>query len=68
MDQPEFEIEIRPDGHVKVLVKGVSGQQCLSYADLLAEIIGRENSRELTAEYYKQQATGVRIEVQQRHK
>jgi len=53
---------------VKVLVKGVSGQQCLSYADLLAEIIGRENSRELTAEYYKQQATGVRIEVQQRRK
>jgi hypothetical protein len=68
MDQPEFEIEIRPDGQVKVLVKSVSGQQCLNYADLLAEIIGRETSRELTAEYYKQQATGVRIEVQQRRK
>lgn len=68
MDQPEFEIEIRPDGQVKVHVKGVSGQQCLSYADLLVEIIGRETSRELTAEYYKQQATDVRIDVHQRRK
>ena len=41
MDQTEFEIEIRPNGEVKVHVKGVQGRQCLAYADLLAEITER---------------------------
>lgn len=67
MQQPEFEIEIRPNGEVKVLVKGVSGQQCMSYADLLVEIVGKEKSRERTAEYYEQD-TGVRIQAHQRTK
>jgi hypothetical protein len=65
VDQPEFEIEIRPSGEVKVHVKGVSGQQCLGYADLLAEIIGQEQQRELTAEYYEPDRT-VRIQARQR--
>ncbi len=67
MDQAEFEIEIRPNGEVKVHVKGVSGQQCMSYADLLVEIIGKEKSRERTAEYYDQDAA-VRIQAHQRRK
>ncbi|MGB9625242.1 MAG: DUF2997 domain-containing protein [Phycisphaerae bacterium] len=67
MDQPEFQIEIRPDGQVKLLVKGVSGQQCMNYADLLADIIGKETSRERTAEYYDQD-TAVRIQAHQRRK
>ncbi|GMU22168.1 MAG: hypothetical protein AMXMBFR13_22560 [Phycisphaerae bacterium] len=65
MESPEFEIEIRPNGEVKALVKGISGQRCLSYADLLAEIVGKEKARELTAEYY-QQETAVRIQAHQR--
>lgn len=65
MDAPEFEIEIRPNGEVKVQVKGTSGQRCLSYADMLTEIVGREKSRQLTDEYYEQD-TGVRINAQQR--
>ncbi len=67
MDQPEFQIEIRPDGQVKVLVKGVSGQPCMNYADLLVEIIGKEKSRERTAEYYEQDGA-VRIQAKQRRR
>jgi len=67
MDAPEFEIEIRPNGEVKVLVKGTSGQRCLSYADMLAEIVGKEKSRQLTSEYYQQDGD-VRIQAQQRRK
>lgn len=67
MKQPEFEIEIRPNGEVKVLVKGVSGQQCMSFADMLTEIVGKEKSRERTAEYYEQEGA-VRIEVKQQRK
>ena len=67
MDQPEFEIEIRPSGEVKVRIKGVSGQPCMSYADMLAEIVGQEKSRERTSEYYEQDET-VRIHAQQKRK
>ncbi len=68
MKQPEFEIEIRPNGEVKVTVKGVSGQECLNYADMLAEIVGKEESRELTNEYYEQQDQAVRIDAKQRRR
>jgi hypothetical protein len=67
MDTTEFEIEIRPNGEVKVHVKGVHGQQCLAYADLLAEIVGQEKLRRLTSEYYEQEQA-VEIQVQQRRK
>ena len=51
----EFEIEIRPDGKVQVRTKGIKGPRCLEYAELFAEIIGHEESRQLTAEYHEQE-------------
>jgi hypothetical protein len=56
MAQEEFEIEIDPSGKVTVRTKGIKGEQCLDYADLFAQIIGREESRELTHEYYETDA------------
>ena len=53
MTHEEFEIEISPQGKVTVRTKGIKGPACLEYADLFAEIIGREESRELTGEYYE---------------
>lgn len=52
MERPEFEITIGKDGTVKVEVKGSSGQRCLQLADLIKEIVGREDERNLTSEYY----------------
>lgn len=52
MERPEFEITIGKDGTVTVEVKGTSGQRCLQLADLIKEIVGREDKRSLTAEYY----------------
>jgi hypothetical protein len=52
MSQPEFEITIGKDGKVNVRVKGVSGKKCLELTDMLRDIVGREESRELTSEYY----------------
>jgi hypothetical protein len=57
----EFEIEISPQGKVTVRTKGIKGPKCLDYAELFAQIIGREESRTLTNEYYEQS-----VEVQQR--
>ena len=52
MRKPEFEIVISKDGTVTVEVLGVKGPRCLEYADLIKEIVGREEERRLTADYY----------------
>jgi hypothetical protein len=52
MAHPEFDIAIGKDGKVTVKVHGVSGQECLALSDMLKEIVGKEDARELTPEYY----------------
>ena len=61
MAQEELEIEIDRSGKVTVRTKGIKGPACMDYADLLAQIVGREEHREKTAEYYEQ------VEVAERH-
>lgn len=51
MERPEFDIRIARNGKVTVEVKGTSGPRCLELADLIREIVGREEQRQLTAEY-----------------
>jgi hypothetical protein len=53
MAREEFEIEIGADGKVTVRTIGIKGPRCLDYADMFAQIIGREESRQLTSEYYE---------------
>jgi hypothetical protein len=57
----EFEIEISPEGKVTIRTKGVKGGACLDYADLFAQIIGKQESRTLTHEYYE---TGQEVQQQ----
>jgi hypothetical protein len=52
----EVEIEISPQGKVTVRTKGIKGSRCLDVAELFTRIIGREESRQLTSEYYEQSA------------
>ena len=67
MAAEEFEIEISPAGKVTIRTKGVKGEACLDYADLFARILGKEESRILTSEYYE---TGqdVKRQVEQKVK
>ncbi len=52
MATPEFQIAIGADGQVKVKVSGASGDECMKLTDMLRDIVGREESREKTSEYY----------------
>lgn len=52
MQRPEFIVEIGPDGTVRLEVRGTHGKRCMELADLVREIVGREERRDLTAEYY----------------
>ena len=61
MEQHDLEIEIGKDGRVRVHVKGAKGKACLDYAKLLERIVGREEGRELTSEFYEPE-TGVRLD------
>jgi len=52
VEHPEFEINISKTGKVTATVKGVKGPGCLEYADLIREIVGREETRQVTSDYY----------------
>jgi hypothetical protein len=67
MAQEELEIEIGPDGKVTMRTHGIKGHACMDYADLLARIVGREETRQTTAEYYETAAEVERhVNVKQR--
>jgi len=53
MNSEEVEIEIGADGKVVVRTHGIKGPRCLDVAEAIAQIIGREESRQLTEEYYE---------------
>jgi hypothetical protein len=66
MAQEELEIEIDASGKVTMRTKGIKGPVCMKYADLLAQIVGREETREKTAEFLEAQEQIVRrVDVKQ---
>ena len=66
MAQEELEIEIDAMGKVTMRTKGVKGPVCMEYADLLARIVGREESREQTHEFFEsQEHVQRRVDVKQ---
>ena len=46
MADEELEIEIDPTGKVTMRTTGIKGPACMDYADLLAQIVGREEERQ----------------------
>ena len=66
MPNEELEIEIDSTGKVTMRTKGIKGESCMHYADLLAQIVGREESREKTNEFYEATEHVVRrVDVKQ---
>jgi hypothetical protein len=67
VEQHEFEIEILPDGKIRVHIKGVKGPACLEYAKLFEKVAGAAGEAQHTSEYYEP-PTEVRIDLEQRTK
>ena len=64
MAQEELEIEIDAQGRVQVRTIGIKGARCLDYAEALARILGREESRQMTNEFYEaEQTTRTHVDV-----
>ena len=66
MECHEFDIEIRPNGEVRVHIHGVKGPGCTEYVKLFEQILHSEGETELTSEYYEP-PTGVEIHIEQKH-
>lgn len=65
MERPEFDIRIDRRGKVHVDIKGVKGRRCVELADLIQEIVGREQQRVLKPEAHEIDGA-VRIDAQVR--
>lgn len=62
METHELDIEIKTDGTVRVLVRGVKGPACEQYAKLFTSILPGPSTLERTGEYYEA-STGVNINL-----
>lgn len=68
MAQEELEISISPNGQVTVRTIGIKGARCLDAAEFIARLVGQEESRTLTHEYYEAgQSVQQQSEVRHRH-
>ncbi len=67
MAKEELEIEISPSGKVTARTIGIKGPRCLDVAEFLARIVGKEESRTLTSEYYEtEQQVQDQIQIHER--
>lgn len=68
MAQEEFEIEIARDGKISIKTIGIKGPRCVDAAEALAVLIGREESRQLTSEYYEsEQSISSHVDVHRKY-
>lgn len=68
MSQEEIEIEVDKHGRVTIRTVGIKGKRCLDVAEALAEIIGKEQERTITSEFYESEVYAVnRIEIRKQH-
>ncbi len=66
MERPEFKVTISKTGKVQVEIKGVKGKRCIELADLIAEIVGREDERRMTSDFHALEGH-VRIDTKVRN-
>lgn len=65
METHELDIEVRPDGTVKVHIRGAKGPSCMEYTKLFEQILNSTGEAERTSEYYEP-PTGVQIRLDQK--
>lgn len=64
MSQPQFDIRIDTHGKMTIKVSGTSGEECAKLTDMLARIVGIEDSREYTSEH---RSPGVTARISGQH-
>ncbi|MFM7517399.1 MAG: DUF2997 domain-containing protein [Pirellula sp.] len=68
MSQEEIEIEVDKHGRVTIRTLGIKGKRCLDVAEALADIIGKEQERTITSEFYESEIhVQNRIEIRKQN-
>lgn len=68
MAKEEFEIEVDREGKVTIKTIGIKGPRCVDAAEALAQLIGREEARKLTGEYYEvEQDVSGQVDIHHRY-
>lgn len=49
----EIEVEIDPEGNVKLVTHGLKGQSCMKETEQVEKAVGKVASREKTREFYE---------------
>lgn len=62
METHELDIEIAPDGTVRVHVRGAKGPACEKYAVFFQDVLNSRGEVERTGEYYET-PTGVDVDL-----
>ena len=52
----ELEIEIAPDGTVKLHIQGAAGKKCADTVELFKKLVGPASTSKWTSEYYEEEA------------
>jgi hypothetical protein len=67
MAREELEIEIDAHGRVTVHTIGFKGKKCLDQAEAIVRMLGREESRQMTNEFYEtEQTTQSHVDIHNR--
>lgn len=58
-DRIEIEVSISPDGEVRLVTRGLKGEDCLAETRGLEEALGEVRDRQKTGEYWERASAGT---------
>jgi len=56
----EIVIDISNDGEIRIETRGFKGKTCITEAQFLKDLLGKETARTLTPTYWQEEKTAVR--------
>ena len=56
----EIVVDVSDDGEVKIETKGFNGKGCITEAQFLKDVLGKETARTLTPTYWQKNKTHVK--------
>jgi len=56
----EILIDVSDEGEIKIETRGFKGKSCISEAQFLKDVLGKETARTLTPTYWQENRTGIK--------
>ena len=56
----EIIIDVSEEGEVKIETRGLKGQSCVTEAQYIKDVLGKETARQLTPAYYQKEPVRIK--------